>query len=63
MRRVNQLTDNKFVNLFEVYDPEHHVKGFQFAERRGVDSVAFVCYDEGPEQILLGWSFNLGRGH
>ena len=57
MRTVKQLTNNKFLNLKEVYDPENHCKGYQFAERRGVDSVAFICYDSFVEEFLLNQEF------
>ena len=53
MRQIKQLTDNKFLNIKEVVDPEHHVKGYQFAERRGVDSIAFICYDSYTNKFLL----------
>ena len=45
MRIVKKMTDNKFINLYEIQDPSKHVKGFQFAERLGKDSVAFICHD------------------
>ena len=53
MRIVKQLTNNKYLNIKEVKDPENNINGFQFAERLGVDSVAFVCWDEKLEQFLL----------
>jgi 8-oxo-dGTP pyrophosphatase MutT (NUDIX family) len=53
MRTVKQLTNNKYLNIKEVVDKENHVNGFQFAERRGVDSVAFICLDRDSEQFLL----------
>ena len=54
MRIVKQITDNKFINLKEVKDPEKHISGYQFAERLGKDSVAFICWDiSGSEQFLL----------
>jgi len=43
MRTIKKLTDNKFLNIKEVADSDMHVKAYQFAERRGVDSVAFIC--------------------
>lgn len=45
MRTVTALTNNKFLNIKQVVDPENNVNGYQFAERRGVDSIAFVCFD------------------
>lgn len=53
MRTVNQLTTNKFLNIKEVYDDTKHCKGYQFAERRGVDSIAFICYDENTGKFLI----------
>lgn len=54
MRIIKKLTDNKFLNLKEVKDPDNNVNGYQFAERLGVDSVAFICWDkDGSEQFLL----------
>ena len=54
MRIIKNLTDNKFLNLKEVVDPDNNVKGYQFAERLGTDSVAFICWDiDGSEQFLL----------
>lgn len=53
MRTVKQLTSNKFLNIKEIKDPSKHIKGFQFAERRGVDSVAFICFDPGRKEFLL----------
>lgn len=58
MRDVTKLTDNKFVNIYSIVDPDNHVKGYQYAERRGVDSIAFICvdkfsdYNEKPEYLL-----------
>jgi 8-oxo-dGTP pyrophosphatase MutT (NUDIX family) len=53
MRIVKKLTDNKFLNLKEVRDPENNVNGYQFAERLGKDSVAFILWDNDSEQFLL----------
>ena len=53
MKTIKKLTDYKFLNLYEICDPEYHVNGFQFAERRGVDSIAFICFDPRKEQFLL----------
>jgi hypothetical protein len=57
MRKVVQLTSNKFVNLKEVRDPEKGCEGFQFAERRGVDSVSFICYDDNTKMFLLNQDY------
>ena len=53
MRNVTQLTDSKFLNLKEVKHPEKNVGCYLFAERLGVDSVAFICFDPRREQFLL----------
>lgn len=53
MREVTQLTDYRFLNIKQVVDPENHVRGYQFAERLGKDSIAFVCYDEEIGLVLL----------
>ena len=53
MRDVKKLTDNKFINIKEVTDPDNHVRGYQFAERLGVDSVAFICWDASIDKFLL----------
>ena len=57
MRTIRQLTNNKFLNIKEVVDKENGVGGFQFAERRGVDSVAFICYDKAAELFLLNTEY------
>lgn len=53
MRTIKKLTDNKYLNIKEVVDEKNHVSGYQFAERRGVDSVAFICYNSETGQFLL----------
>ena len=53
MRTVKQITHNKYLNIKEVTDPEHHTGNYQFAERRGIDSVAFICWDEEHNLFLL----------
>jgi hypothetical protein len=53
MRIVKQITNNKFLNIKEVSDPNMGCKGYQFAERRGVDSIAFICYDKTSNKFLL----------
>jgi hypothetical protein len=53
MRTIRQLTDNKFLNIKEVQDKENGVSGYQFAERMGVDSVAFICFDKRSLSFLL----------
>jgi len=53
MRIVKQVTDYRFINLKEVSDPNMGVKGYQFAERKGVDSVAFLCYHKDTQKFLI----------
>jgi len=53
LRVVEKLTNNKFLNIKEVQDPIMGVKGYQFAERLGQDSVAFICYDKKSKLFLL----------
>jgi len=57
MRVVTKLTDNRFLNIKQVVDPSKGVRGYQFAERAGTDSVAFICYDKNNQQILLNKEF------
>lgn len=56
-RKVSKLTDNKFVNIYSVEDSEFEIKGYQYAERRGIDSVAFICYDSSRKE--QGYLLNL----
>lgn len=53
MRTEKPLTSNKYLNIKEVVDPENNVNGYQYAERLGVDSVAFICYDKKTNKYLL----------
>lgn len=62
MRTIKQLTNNKFLNIFEAYDEQYHVKGYQFAERRGVDSVAFIGYDKNIRKFLINEELKLPVG-
>jgi hypothetical protein len=57
MREIKSLTNNKFLNIKEVCDSDMHVKGYQFAERRGVDSVAFICWDSNTNEFLLNHEY------
>jgi hypothetical protein len=57
MREVTELTDNKFLNIKAVKHPEMHVNGYQFAERRGVDSIAFICYDSRTNKFLVNGEY------
>ena len=53
MRTIKQITNYRFLNLKEVGDPKMGCKGYQFAERKGVNSVAFVCMDRATDEILI----------
>lgn len=53
MRIVKQLTENKFINIKEIQDPEKNVSGYQFAERKGINSIAFICVDRQSGRVLL----------
>lgn len=53
MRVVETLADEKFVTLKKVVDPENNVNGYLYAERLGVDSVAFVCMDRKTKQVMI----------
>jgi 8-oxo-dGTP pyrophosphatase MutT (NUDIX family) len=53
MRIVKKITDLRWLNIFEVCDPENNVRGYQYVERLGVDSVAFICYDPDLKLFLL----------
>ena len=52
-RRVINLTQLKWLNIKEAIDPNLGVKGFQFAERKGVDSVAFIGLDTDRDEFIL----------
>ena len=62
-REIKKMTDNKFLNIYEVTDLEHHCKGYQYSERRGQDSVAFICYDRKRQQFLLNCEFTPPVGY
>lgn len=49
---VKELTSNDFLNIKKIINPEKNVQGYFFAERKGVDSVAFLCYDKKRDQFL-----------
>lgn len=53
MRIVKQITNQPFLNIKEVNDPAMACKSYQFAERKGVNSVAFVCYDKKKDKYLI----------
>ena len=53
MRIVKQITDNRFLNIKEVTDHDLRCTAYQFAERKGVDSVAFICYDKEKGLFLI----------
>ena len=45
MRRDEKLTDFPFFNVYKAVDRDFHLKNYQYGERKGRDSVAFICYD------------------
>ena len=53
MRIIKQLTNNRFLNIKEVKDENLGCTGYQFAERLGVNSVAFICYDKQTGKFLI----------
>lgn len=53
MRTVKKLTDEKWMNLFLVKDDVKGVKAFEYAERKGRDSVAFIGFDSDRGKFLL----------
>jgi hypothetical protein len=53
MRTIKQITDYRFLNIKEVNDPKMGCKGYQFAERKGVDSVAFICVNKDANKFLV----------
>lgn len=52
MRTEKVLGDFGFIKVKSVIDPENHCRGYQYAERKGVDSVAFVCIDRNKKSKL-----------
>jgi len=52
-RNVQKLTDIKFLNLYQMQDPDNNVGNFFYAERLGKDSVAFIGYDADAELFLV----------
>ena len=50
---IKQLTNNRFLNIKEIEDLENNVKGYQFAERLGVNSVAFIGYSPSDKEFLV----------
>jgi hypothetical protein len=62
LRTVKQMTNNKFLNIKEVFDEANHCKGYQFAERRGVDSIAFICYDENTNRFFINKEYTPPTG-
>lgn len=57
MKTIETLHDAKFVKLKKVVHPEKNVKAYLFAERLGVDSVAFICIDRETGDILLNMEY------
>jgi len=57
MRQVEKLTDIGFVDVHKVVYPEMHVSAYMYAERKGKNSVAFICYDEEAGEILVNCEY------
>lgn len=53
MRTDEKLTDFQFFNVYKAVDREFHLKNYMYGERKGKDSVAFICYDFTTEKFLL----------
>ena len=60
------LGDFGFLKVKAVVDPKNHCtgNGYQFAERKGVDSVAFICYDGSrlDDKFLINKEFTPPNG-
>jgi len=57
MREDIKLTDFPFLNVYRVVDPDKHIKNYTYSERKGKDSIAFICYDPKRDQYLLNDEF------
>lgn len=53
MRNVEKLTNNAFLNILRISYPEKNVEGYEYAERKGVDSIAFICYNRRTNMFLV----------
>ncbi len=53
MRLIKQITNHKFLNIKEVHDDGMGVSAYQFAERLGVNSIAFICIDKKNKDRFL----------
>lgn len=62
-RTVKKLTDLKWMNLYETVEEEKGVTGFQYAERRGIDSVAFIVWHKDKKKFLLTKEYLPPVGH
>ena len=62
-KKVEKLTNLKWMNLYNVIEPDKGVTGFQYAERKGVDSVAFIIFNEDTNKILLTKEYLPPVGH
>ena len=56
-RTVTKLTDHKWMNLYVSSD--EYEKAFYFAERNGIDSIAFLCFKEelGNPLVLVNYEY------
>jgi len=54
-RTVTKLTDHKWMNLYVSSDKLENA--FYFAERRGTDSIAFLCYSDTEQRVLVNLEY------
>ena len=57
MRVATKISNNRFVNVYMLTDPKYHVQSFEYAERKGVDSIAFLGYDPIRRSFLLNHEY------
>lgn len=63
-REEKLLFDAGFIKLKKVIDPDKHCNGYIYSERKGVDSIAFICFDrDNPGQYLLNHEFTPPNGN
>lgn len=56
MKQIKKLTDNSWVNIYQIIYPEKGIN-YQYAERKGINSVAFICYDRTKNLFLLNHEY------
>ena len=62
MRIVDTVADAKFLKLKRIVDEDNNVNGYVFAERKGIDSVAFIGYNMGDGHFLLNREYTPPTG-